>query len=95
MLEYVSVIKGKSYKLGFVDWNSPKEWKWIINHKLSEYKECAYVDSTIKMDNIVVILELNTHFNDLEFIKTEREQFEGYYERILDEIGSSEFYHLM
>ncbi|MGZ7109642.1 MAG: hypothetical protein ACXVHW_11775 [Methanobacterium sp.] len=95
MLEYVRMIKGDSYKLGFVDENSPKEWEWIINHKLSEYKERAYVDSTIKMDNIMVILELNPHLNDLEYIKTEREQFEGYYERILADIGSSEFYHLI
>ncbi len=97
MLEYVKTVQEDPYKLGFVDENSPKEWKSIINHKLSEYKEFAYVDSRIKIDNIVVILELNPQNNDLnspEYIKKERKQFEDYYKRILEDIECSEFYDL-
>ncbi|MCZ3367182.1 MULTISPECIES: hypothetical protein [Methanobacterium] len=97
MLEYVKTIKEDPYKLGFVDENSPKEWEPIINHKLLEYKESAYVDSIIKIDNIVVILELNPQDGDLnnpEYIKEERKLFENYYKRILEDIASSEFYDL-
>ncbi|MEL7668926.1 hypothetical protein [Methanobacterium sp.] len=97
MLEYVKTIKEDPYKLGFVDESSPKEWGPIINHKLLEYKESAYVDSIIKIDNIVVILELNPQDDDLnrpEYIKEEKKLFENYYKRILEDIASSEFYDL-
>jgi hypothetical protein len=97
MLEYVKIIKENPYRLGFVDEDSPKEWEPIINVKLLEYKESAYVDSAIKIDNIVVILELNPPCNDLnisEYIGNERKQFEDYYKRILEDIENSEFYDL-
>lgn len=58
MLEYVSMINKNHYKLGFVDENSPKERESIINYKLSEYKESGYIDSTVKVNKIIVILEL-------------------------------------
>jgi len=97
MLKYVKIIKEDPYRLGFVDEDSPKEWEPIINVKLSEYKESAYVDSAIKIDNIVVILELNPPCNDLnisEYIGNKRKQFEDYYKRILEDIENSEFYDL-
>ncbi len=62
-----------------------------------EYKESAYVDSIIKIDNIIVILELNPQEDELdspEYIKEERKLFENYYKRILEDISSSEFYDL-
>ena len=89
MLEYVKIIKEDRYKLGFVDEDSPKKWESIINDKLSEYKESAYVDYVIKIDNIVVILELNPRVNELdslEYIGNERKQFEDYYKHILEDI---------
>ena len=97
MLEYVKTIKEDPYKLGFVDENSPKYWESIINHKLLEYKESAYVDSVLKIDNIVVILELNPQDEDINspgYIEEERKLFENYYKRILEDIASSEFYDL-
>ena len=97
MLEYIKIIKEDPYKFGFVDEDSPQEWESIIDYKLSEYKEHAYVDSIIKIGNIVVILELKPHGNDLdssEYIKKEKELFEKYYKRILEDIESSEFYDL-
>ena len=96
-MEYVKIIKEDPYKLGFVDEDSPKEWESLIDYKLSEYKEHAYVDSIIKIGNIVVILELKPQCNDLdsqEYIKKEKELFEKYYKRILEDIESSEFYDL-
>ena len=97
MLEYVKTIKEDPYKLGFVDENSPKYWESIINHKLLKYKESAYVDSVLKIDNIVVILELNPQDEDINsprYIEEERKLFENYYKRILEDIASSEFYDL-
>lgn len=97
MLEYVSIIKNNPYWLGFVDVKSPKDWETIINHKLSEYEENAYIDSTIKTENIIVILELkpqNKIFNHSEYVMRKRKEFENYYTHILDEIANSEFYDL-
>ncbi len=97
VLEYVKIIQKDPYKLGFVDEYSPKEWESIINYKLSEYNERAYVDSTMNINNILIILELNLECNDLEslkYIKIEKKRFQDYYKRILDDIGSSEFYDL-
>ncbi len=97
MLEYVKIIKEDPYKLGFVDEISPKEWEPLINNKLSEYKESAYIDSAIKIDNIVVVLELNPEDNDQDsskYIEKEKKLFEKYYKRILEDISSSEFYDL-
>ncbi|MGB9979524.1 hypothetical protein [Methanobacterium sp.] len=96
MLEYIKIIKENQYKLGFVDKNSPKEWKPIINDKLSEYPESAYIDSII-IDNIVVILELNpqsSDLDDIEYIEHERKQFEEYYKHIIENIKNLEFYDL-
>lgn len=96
-MEYIKIIKEDPYKLGFVDEDSPKEWESLIDYKLSEYKEHAYVDSIIKIGNIVVILELKPQGNDLdspEYIKKEKELFKKYYKRILEDIESSEFYDL-
>ena len=97
MLEYVKIIKKDPYTLGFVDENSPKEWEPLINDKLSEYKESAHVDSVIKIDNILVVLELNpedSNQTSLEYVEEEKKLFEEYYKRILEDIASSEFYDL-
>lgn len=62
-----------------------------------EYKESAYVDSIIKIDNIVMILELNPQDEDInspEYIKEERKLFQNYYNRMLEDITCSEFYDL-
>jgi len=88
MLRYIRFIKENPYKLGFVDDHSPKEWESLINDRLLDYKERAHVDSTIKMDNILVILELNPSHKsfNLDYIKREKKQFEDYYKRILRDI---------
>ena len=95
MLEYVCIIKGNHYKLGFIDEKSPKDWEPIINHKLSKYKENAYTDSTYKTDNVLVILELehqNEWLNDSQYITRKRKDFEDYYKHILEDVGNSELY---
>ncbi|MGZ7049959.1 MAG: hypothetical protein ACXVHO_08130 [Methanobacterium sp.] len=94
MLEYVSIIKKNPNKLSFVDTKSLKEWESIINHKLSEYKESAYIDSTVKVNKMIVVLELNSKKLNPEDIENEKEQFKGYYKRILEDIENSEFYDL-
>ncbi|HML04762.1 MAG TPA: hypothetical protein VK426_03210 [Methanobacterium sp.] len=96
MLEYASTISENPFKVGFVDEYSPKGWESVINYKLSEYKEFAYVDSTVELDKIMVVLELNPIDKELnlEYIKNEKELFKEYYKRILEEIENSEFYDL-
>ncbi|MGZ7134280.1 MAG: hypothetical protein ACXVHY_00215, partial [Methanobacterium sp.] len=94
MLEYVSIIKKNPNKLSFVDTKSLKEWESIINYKLSEYKESAYIDSTVKVNRMIVVLELNSKKLNPEDIENEKEQFKGYYKRILEDIENSEFYDL-
>ncbi|MGZ7095144.1 MAG: hypothetical protein ACXVHY_10935, partial [Methanobacterium sp.] len=94
MLEYVSIIKKNPNKLSFVDTKSLKEWESIINYKLSEYKESAYIDSTVKVNKMIVVLELNSKKLNPEDIENEKEQFKGYYKRILEDIENSEFYDL-
>jgi hypothetical protein len=87
MIEYVSTIKGNPYILGFVDEYSPIEWKSIIKYKLSEYKEFAYIDSKVKVNKIIVILELNSAKKlNFEYIKKEKKLFKDYYKRILRDI---------
>lgn len=91
MLEYNGIKKEKPIKMFFVDEESPKEWKAVINDKLSDYYEKAYVDiKTEGSKDILIILELNPlhELND-EFIRKQREAFEKYYDDILEEIGSS------
>lgn len=96
MLEYVSTIKGNPYKLGFVDEYSPIEWKSIIKYKLSEYKESAYIDSKVKVNKIIVILDLNPAKKlNTEYIKKEEKLFRTYYKRILEDIRNSELYDLI
>ncbi|MGZ7068321.1 MAG: hypothetical protein ACXVHT_08480 [Methanobacterium sp.] len=94
MLEYVSIIKKNPNKLSFVDTKSLKEWESIINYKLSEYKESAYIDSTVKVNKMIVVLELNSKKLNPEDIENEKEKFKGYYKRILEDIENSEFYDL-
>ncbi len=93
MLEYTGMMGEKPIKMCFVDEESPKEWKGIINDKLSEYNENAYVDIKTKgSKNILVILELNPTDNELEnedYIIKQKNAFEKYYDDILEEIGSS------
>ena len=85
MLEYMSITKGNLYKLGFIDEKSPKDREPIINHKLSKYKENAYIDSTYKTDNVLIILELerkNEWLNESQYIIRKIKDFENYYENI-------------
>lgn len=92
MLEYTGRIGEKPIKLCFVDEESPKEWKAVINNKLSDYYENAYVDiKTEGNKNILVILELNPTDRELkneEYIHKQKDAFEKYYNNILEEIGS-------
>ncbi|MGZ7117980.1 MAG: hypothetical protein ACXVHS_11165, partial [Methanobacterium sp.] len=80
-------------KMFFVDEESPKEWKAVINDKLSEYYENAYVDAkTEGSADILVVLELNPTDDELEnqdYITNHKSAFEKYYDDILEEIGSS------
>lgn len=93
MLEYTGMRKEKTIKLFFVDEESPKEWKAVINDKLSNYYENAYVDmKTEGSRDILVILELNPTVDELEndeYISKQKNAFEKYYDDILEEIGSS------
>ncbi len=95
MLEYVSIINGNHNILGFVDEHSPAEWEPMINQKLYEYKESAYIDSKVKIDKIIVILELNSRAkSNSEYIRNEIKLFKDYYWRVLEDIRDSEFYDL-
>ena len=96
MLQFVSPIKKISNKLGFVDEYSPKEWEPLIDYKLSEYKERAYIDSSAELNHTIVILELDPSDKklDIEYIKKETKLFKDYYKRILEDIENSEFYDL-
>jgi hypothetical protein len=93
MLEYTGIKKDKPIKLFFVDEESPKEWKAIIDGKLSEYNEKAHVDiKTEGSKDILIILELNPTVSELEnedYIIKQKDAFEKYYDDILEEIGSS------
>lgn len=94
MLKYVRIIKDNPYKLGFIDEESPKDWEPLINNKLSEYKESVHVDSAVKRNNIIIILELNPLNNEpdnSEYIKNEKKLFEDYYRSILKDIRNSNF----
>ncbi|MCZ3367055.1 MULTISPECIES: hypothetical protein [Methanobacterium] len=92
MLEYTGLMGEKPIKMCFVDEESPKEWKTVINDKLSEYYENAYIDmKTEGSKNILVILELNPTDEELEneeYISKQKDAFEKYYDDILEEIGS-------
>lgn len=92
MLEYTGKMGNRPIKLCFIDEESPKEWKAIINDKLSKYYEKAYVDiKTEGSKNILVLLELNPTDKELEneeYISNEKNAFEKYYDNILEEIGS-------
>lgn len=97
MLKYVRIIKENPYKLGFIDEESPKELEPLINEKLSQYKNPVHVDSEVKMNNIIIILELNPPKGEsynYEYIRHEKEQFQKYYRRIIEDIDNSEFYDL-
>ncbi|MGB9937236.1 MAG: hypothetical protein ACPK7O_05900 [Methanobacterium sp.] len=89
MLEFTGMKDKKPVKLFFMDEESPKEWEPLINDKLSDYYENAYIDTTKdKNMNITVILELNTSDKTGdEFIRKQRDSFEKYYDSILEEIG--------
>jgi hypothetical protein len=93
MLEYTGMSGEKPIKMFFVDEESPKEWKAVINDKLSDYNEKAYVDiKTEGSKDILIILELNPNDNELEngdYINKQKNAFEKYYDSILEEIGSS------
>lgn len=93
MLEYTGKMGEEPIKMFFVDKESPKEWKAVINDKLSEYYENAYVDlKTEGSKNILVILELNPTDNKLEnedYIIKQKDAFEKYYDDILENIGLS------
>ena len=93
MLEYTRMMGEKPIKMCFVDEESPKEWKAIINDKLSKYYENAYVDiKTEGSKDILIILELNPTVDELEndeYITKQKNAFEKYYDDILEEIGSS------
>lgn len=93
MLEYTGMMGEKPIKMCFVDEESPKEWKAVINDKLSEYNENAYVDiKTEGSKDILIILELNPTVEELEnedYISKQKDAFEKYYDDILEEIGSS------
>ena len=88
MLEKLTIINGNPFKLGFVDENSPKEWKSSINYKLLQYKELAYIDCEVKVDKILVVLELNPKNNEFNsnYIKKEIELFKKYYKYVLEDI---------
>lgn len=92
MLEYTGMMGEKPIKMCFVDEESPKEWKALINDKLSEYYEDAYVDiKTEKNKNILIILELNPTDDELkndEYINKQKNEFEKFYDDILEDIGS-------
>jgi hypothetical protein len=93
MLEYTGMMGENPIKMCFVDEKSPKEWKAVINDKLSEYNENAYVDiKTEGNKDILIILELNPTVEELEneeYISKQKNAFEKYYDDILEEIGSS------
>jgi hypothetical protein len=93
MLEYTGMMGEKPIKMCFIDEESPKEWKAVINDKLSEYNENAYVDiKTEGIKDILIILELNPTVDELEneeYINKQKNAFEKYYDDILEEIGSS------
>lgn len=93
MLEYTGMKKKPPIKMFFLDEESPKEWKAVINNKLSEYSEKAYINlKTEGNENILVILELNPAENELnqeDYIIKQKNTFEKYYDKILEEIGSS------
>ena len=97
MLEKITIVNENPYMLGFFDEYSPIGWKSLINHKLSEYKEYAYIDSTVDLDKLFVILELNPESQELnsEYIKKEKRLFKEYYKRILEDIENSEFYDIL
>ena len=93
MLEYTGKEGKKPIKLCFIDEESPKELEALINDKLSEYDENAYIDTiTDANKNILVILELNPTDNELdndEYINKQKNALEEYYDDILEDIGSS------
>jgi hypothetical protein len=93
MLEYTGMMGEKPVKLCFIDEESPEELEAVINDKLSEYYEKAYIDATTEGNkNILVILELNPtdeELNNEEYINKQKNAFEKYYDGILEEIGSS------
>jgi hypothetical protein len=93
MLEYTGMMGEKPIKMCFIDEESPKEWKVVINDKLSEYNENAYVDiKTEGIKDILIILELNPTVDELEneeYISKQKNALEKYYDNILEEIGSS------
>lgn len=92
MLEYTGMMGEKPIKMFFVDGESPKEWKAIIEGKLLEYNENAYIDiKTEGSKNILVILELNPNdeLENEDYIIKQKNAFEKYYDDILEEIGSS------
>lgn len=89
MLEYTGMKKKPPIKMFFLDEESPKEWKAVINNKLSEYSEKAYINlKTEGNENILVILELNPAENELnqeDYIIKQKNTFEKYYDKILEE----------
>ncbi|WP_414469025.1 hypothetical protein [Methanobacterium sp. ACI-7] len=90
MLEYTGMNDKKPIKLFFMDEDSPKDWESLINEKLSDYYENAYIDFTKEENrNITVILELDPSDNEDndEFIRKQRDSFEEYYDNVLEEIG--------
>jgi len=93
MLEYTGMKKDKPIKLYFVDEESVKGLKAVINDKLSDYYENAYVDmKTEGSKDILIILELNPTVDELrndDYISKQKDAFEKYYDDILEEIGSS------
>lgn len=93
MLEYTGMSGKIPIKMFFVDEKSPNEWTAVINYKLSNYNENAYIDTkTNGSKDILIILELNPNDNQLEngdYILEQKDAFEKYYDDILEDIGSS------
>ena len=57
MLEYTGMTGDQPIKLCFMDEESSKELEAVINSKLLEYNERAYIDTTTEGNkNILVIL---------------------------------------
>jgi hypothetical protein len=92
MLEYTGLGENP-IMLCFIDEESPKELEAVIEGKLLEYNESAYIDNKTEGNkNILVILELNPtkeEINDDKYIFKQKIAFEKYYDNILEEIGSS------
>jgi len=93
MLEYIGMEGENPVKLRFIDEESPKELEAVIERKLSKYYEKAYIDNiTGGKEYILIILEINLVDDDViteESISKQKNDFEKYYDDILEKIGAS------